>query len=220
MSSEVSIAIQDDPSGPAEPTVASAVNNLAASIRERTRKPEEKAKLWNSLEVVKLLISSLTPILVIVLGYYVSEIELGQSSLNAARERRATLLNAERIKSYDAIKDDLNRIDCFITNVGTWKAETPFTVIGYKRDADRVMYEDQGIWSEQTFAAYNAYMDAAFATFQGPGKDARIRTDWGEKEALLNWKKEWNSQLTGQEADNYKSAYDAMYKSFNRDITQ
>ncbi len=193
----------------AEASVGGAINNLAAAINGAAKGPRKKTDPWNSLELTKVVISALTPILVIIVGIFVARAEHRQDTLTSAR-----------IKSYDVIKDDLNRIHCFIADVGTWKEETPYTIIGYKRTVDREMYENRGIWSQKTFTAYTTYMDAAFATFQDSGTDARIQTDVYEKDNNSKWNKQWDPQLTGSEATNYRAAYDAMYKAFTDDIAR
>jgi len=184
------------------------INNLANSISSLAPKAEKKSD-WTGLEIAKLVISALTPILVVILGIYVSKVQ-----------HRNEVLATARVKSYDAIKEDLNRIHCFITDRGTWKEETPATVVGYKRVADREMYEEQGIWSPATMTAFLAYMDAAFTKERGSGLGAGINTTLDQKRNSPKWDDTWKTEITNQKSADYEKAYEAMYKAFAADITQ
>lgn len=207
------MSISDEPiphaTSPKDESLSAAISKLAVAIETTGKYSKNPAPVWNSLEVWKLIISAITPLLVLGLGISI-----------AHNQHRLEILATSRLKSYDLMKDDLNRIHCFILDVGTWKEETPEKVIGYKRAVDRVMFEDRGIWSEKTFAAYVDYMNAAFETYQGPGEDAHIRTSYVEKEYIPKWQKEWNNDLTGSIAPSYNAAFGKLYDSFLSDITQ
>ena len=191
---------------PESPFLSDAINNLAKAVSASAPKTEKKSA-WTSLEIAKLIVSGLTPILVLIFGI----------GITRSNDRHKTVID-ERIKSYDRIKEDLNRIHCFITDVGTWKEETPQTVVSYKRIVDREMYEEQGIWSKNTMQAYLAYMDAAFATNQGSGIDAKINATLSQKRNSPKWSDDWQTKITGQEADNYQDAYNKMYQAFFNDM--
>jgi hypothetical protein len=225
-----------EPSGiPAQDhSLSSALNNLASAIRE-TKESGPKQSNWNSLEITKLLLSSVTPVIGIALGYYVAVTEMQkqavvnerlaaeqiakQAEVSQRLQYEQVMLN-RRVKSYDTIKDDLNRIHCFILDIGTWKEETPDTVIGYKRAIDREMSENKDIWSPKTVSAYEAYMNAAFAPYQGAGKDAAIKTSADQKDANSKWRRTWDSRLTGTVDLEYRKAYDDLSQSFLADITR
>lgn len=192
----------------ADDSVGAALNNLASAIRATTEQPVKSDKMWTSLEVTKLIISTITPLVLLFLGIYVANIE-----------HHAEALTNARLRSYDTIKEPLNRIHCFILDVGTWKEETPDKVIGYKRALDREMHEEKAIWSRETFDAYIAYIDgAAFHIFGGVGKDAQIRTTAYQKRSIPNWSQDWEAHLTGSMAPNYEQAYDRLYGSLMRDL--
>lgn len=191
-----------------ETPVSKAIENLANAVAAAAKPREEKSE-WTRLEIMKLVISTITPLMILFLGIYVTN-----------SERHAEALTTARIKSYDTIKDDLNRIDCFVNDVGTWKDETPDKVIGYRRAIEREMYEEKGIWSKKTFDAFIEYMDhAAFHIYGGIGKDAQIRTTSDQKHSITGWNTEWDSQLTQEIDPNYKNAHDVLYESFIYDIT-
>jgi len=206
------IAKEKDMSTPADlpaadPSLSSAINNLASAIQAGRQTSEKPEKLWNSLESTKLIVSALTPILLLIVGIYVTQVEHHQEALTAAR-----------VKSYDTIKDNLNRIHCYVADRGPWKEETPDTVIGYKRAVDREMYEEKGIWSDATFAAYIRYTEAAFKMSRGPGQDPQIRSLTYQKSTLSTWKQDFADKFATPDPK-YQQAYDDMYKAFFHDIT-
>jgi hypothetical protein len=190
--------------------LSAAINNLASAIAAaNSPKPEKPECSWTSLEITKLIISTITPIVLLLLGIYV-----------ANSEHHAEALTNARLKSYDTIKEPLNRIHCFILDVGTWKEETPEKVIGYKRELDREMHEEKAIWSPETFDDYTAYIDgAAFHIFGGIGQDAQVRTTFEQKRTLPNWDQAWEAHLTGSTDPDYQQVYDHLYNSFMRDLT-
>jgi hypothetical protein len=198
-------------SSPATPepemSVSASIDNLTAAIVSTAKPTPDAQKKSNRIEIWKLIISGITPVLVAILTIFVARIG----------HQQETLTNA-RVKSYDVVKEDLNRIHCFIKDVGTWKEETPETVIAYKRLIDRERYEEQGMWSPKTMAAYLAYMNAAFATQQGSGLDARINTTLSQKRNSPKWADDWPGKITNAVPDNYQKAYDDMYKAYFADL--
>lgn len=156
---------------------------------------EELRSPWNSLEVAKLIASLLTPIAVVLIGYFVQQQLAGQNRSWQIQQRIAD----RRLQVYDAIRIDLNRIYCFVEDVGTWKEDNPETIVAYKRFLDGTMHSQRAIWQSDTFQTYLQYMDAAFEMYQGVGTDAKIKTT--DKEKLVGipgWKKEWGARLTGK----------------------
>jgi hypothetical protein len=126
-----------------------------------------------------------------------------------------------RLQVYDSIGRDLNRIYCFVQDVGTWKEDTPEKVIGYKRSIDGQMHAHRAIWPRDTFAAYVDYMDrSAFLIFQGVGSDPRIRTGDGQKRiGVVGWKSDWSAQLTGERDPNHRQKYERLVDLISRDLS-
>lgn len=175
---------------------------------------EERKSPWNSLEVVRLAASIMTPVAIVVIGYWV------QSTV-AERNRTWQLLERladRRMEVYDNIGEPLNRIYCYIEDIGTYKDETPDEVVDYKRTADRWMYMHEAIWSPDTFKAYTAYMDSAFRTHQGAVRDARIRSGTGQKELLDTWEGRWHDRFTGVPAADHRKNYEQLIQLISRDL--
>jgi hypothetical protein len=187
--------------------LSAALENMATAIRESNQKTAPVQKVWNSLEISKLVVSAVTSIAILLLGIYVANIE-----------HRASALTDARIKSYDAMKMNLNQIHCYVKDFGTWKESTPETIIKAKRELDTEMFSDQGLWSEDTFAAFKSYEETAFGPFRGSGLDASIKAPIGQKAGLPNWHQEWKDAFSDPDP-RYDSAYDNLYKYLMKDIT-
>ena len=185
--------------------------------------PDNQKSPWNSLEVAKLLV---TPVVVALLGYFV-QTQLAEQSRQTqellteqARSWQQNLrLTDRRLQLYDNIRLELNRIYCFVEDIGTWKQDTPETVLAAKRHVDTEMHSQRAIWSPETFEAYLAYMNSAFLTYTGFGKDAQIKTSVAEKQAgIKNWSPVWEQRLTGTKSLDHASNYNKLLNLLAKDM--
>lgn len=130
----------------------------------------------------------------------------------------------KRIEVYEKIAEDLNRIYCYVMDVGTFKGETPDTIIAAKRNVDKYMYIYQAIWSEDTFKTFNVYQDSAFVTQHGDaGEDARIRSKLFEKKAARenrnqSWTEDWDECFTEERDPAHREKYKELVKLLSRDL--
>jgi hypothetical protein len=164
---------------------------------------------WNSLEVANLIASLMTPAAIAYVGY------LLQGQL--AKQNRVV---ERRIDLYGTVGESLNRIYCFIEDIGDFRNDTPHTIIDHKRKVDGAMYSWQAIWPEDTFSAYNEYIDSAFEHYAGGiGQSARIRTIEAEKQAgIPNWVSGWSKLLTGECDPEHRARYRRLIDLILRDI--
>ena len=170
----------------------------------------------SGLRVLEVIAAYLVPITVGVLGYFV------QRALNVQQNRTASLsrLADRRMQIFDEIKEDLNRIYCFVEDIGSWKEDTPPTVIDRKRRLDRIMHTNKAIWSPAVFAAFESYLDAAFRTHQGPGLNARIQTASTEKmRGVPGWQEQhWDQALTGAVHPEHRVRYETLVAKLADDL--
>lgn len=177
--------------------------------------PNERKSPWNSLEIAKLCAGLLTPILIAFFGFLIQQ-QLAEQNRSWQSQQR---LANQRLQVYNGVRNELNRIFCFIEDVGSWKEDNPETVIGYKRTIDRVMYTNRAIWSPDTFQAYVDYMNSAFQTYQGVGADAKLRTtDLEKKVGIPGWNVDWSGRLTGVRDTEHKKRYDKLIDLMSRDL--
>lgn len=168
---------------------------------------------WTSLEIAKLAISTLTPLLVLVLGIRIN------NSVKAS-ERSSSL----RSDIYKAVGGDLNDIYSYLAFVGGWKYLTPAQVIERKRAVDKAMYSYKPFFSQELFATYDRFMHEAFAPFGGAGEDARVRSDISTEDGnrrlfATPWLPVWEDCFT-QECNKLeqRKAYDQFLKQLARDL--
>ena len=177
---------------------------------------DERKSPWNSLEIDKLCAGLLTPILVAWFGFLVQQ-QLAEQSRSWQSQQR---LADRRIQVYDSVRNERNRIYCFIEDVGSWKEDNPETAVGYKRMIDRAMHTNRAIWAADTFQSYLDYMNAAFETYQGVGTDAKLKTtDLEKKVGVPGWRPDWSGRLTGTRDTAHRKRYDKLVDLMSRDIS-
>lgn len=182
--------------------------------------PTLSRQLWNSLEMVKIAISLLTPLIVLLTGYILNA-KISEKTANDTKNNIKTTITANmRLGIYNDIRDKINRIYCFVQDVGTWKDDNPKTIIQYKRSIDSSISTTQGLWTASTLAAFKKYEESAFKSMIGVGIDAQIRTDDGQKKfAVPDWNENhWNERITHEIDPTHKEKYNILIKSMFKDI--
>jgi len=171
-----------------------------------------KPALWNNLEVAKLIVAIATPVAVVTAGFVLNQNLARQNDVRRSQE----ILLARRIDVYDKVAPNLDSIYCYIVDEGHWQEETPLSIFECKRTTDDLMHRNQAMWSADTFAAYQAYMNAAFDP-QGAGKGISIRANTDRKSHLQNWEDTWSYLFTAKDPEHQKK-YDALMRLFSRDL--
>lgn len=139
--------------------------------------------LWNSLEVAKIAVAALTPLMLLFLGHQFSENSRRQT-LEASRtaqvrsEQSAQFakLVEKRLELWDKLAIPLNDTYVYLVQVGHWKQLSERDVISRKRQTDALIYANRPFFSDRFFNAYNGFIDTAFEPYQGIGEDAKLRT--------------------------------------------
>ncbi len=168
---------------------------------------------WDSLEIAKLLASLVTPVLVLILGILIN------NSIKSGD--RAT---AWRSEIYKTVGGDLNDIYAYLAFIGAWKEMTPLDIIAKKRAVDKAMYVYGPFFSEELFRTYQTFMEEAFAPYQGPGLDARIRSaietgDGNRRVHGREWRAEWEDAFTKERNKSLqKEAYNQFLEQLARDL--
>ena len=123
----------------------------------------EQEKLWNSLEIAKILIGATTPLLVFFFGYQLSLDDKERTDRIAQFER----VTQKRLELWDEIAPDLNAIYSYLMYVGDWKELDADEVVEKKRQIDQVVYGYQPFFSQEFFEAYLAFSEASFEIRNG-----------------------------------------------------
>jgi hypothetical protein len=179
-----------------------------------------QAATWNSLEVVKLLVAALTPILVVVAGFWLNRrlrsLEQAQWSQQKVIERR--------IKAYDELARPLNQMFCFYCYVGGWKEFKPPDLVRMKRELDQTAHISAPLFNAEFLQRYDHLMDICFATFNKWGDDAKLRTlpDRREDAAGEEWSPSWSQCFVDREEasepEDVKKAYSELMAYLARAI--
>lgn len=177
---------------------------------------------WSSLELVKVLVSALTPLTVLGVGILVARVTRRVEDLRWANQQ----VIGQRLTLYADIGPKINQLLCFATFVGRWKELSPAQVLATKRDLDEILYANRPIFSQPLFSAYSAYMSALFAMYATVNGDALLRvpmqSQWGGDRRTLPW---WRADMTALFAvtgtstiEQVQQAHAQLEHAFRRDL--
>lgn len=147
------------------------------------------ASPWNSLEIAKLAIAILTPILLLGLGVLINtatrRVERAEWSNRKLIERRLDV--------YDAMAPLLNDLYCFFRLRGHFRDITPPDVVAIKRDLDKRFHVNRFLFEASFADRYESFIEACFLTFTGFGQPAKLRAVAArhEQERRASWQAEW-----------------------------
>lgn len=160
---------------------------------------------WNSLEIVKVAVSTLTPLAVLIIGVWITR---RQKQLDALREKQHLLQQRQldflqwtnqkviekRIAVFGELAPLLNDVYCFFMFVGGWKALKPPDVVAKKRQMDRIVHVNRPLFSNTFFDTYQAFIDACYLPYIAFGQDAQLRTSVVKHQEPYgdSWQIEWN----------------------------
>jgi hypothetical protein len=149
------------------------------------------ASTWNSLEIAKLIVAALTPILVAVAGFWINK---RLKSVEAAQWTQQKIVE-RRIAAYDQLAPGLNQLFCYFSYVGPWKTMEPPSVVALKRTLDECAYVNAPLFDPEFLRRYNDMMDGCFMSFVTWGQDAKLRTHYGRRQKAMakGWDKAWDA---------------------------
>jgi hypothetical protein len=144
---------------------------------------------WNSLEIVKLGFSALTPIALAILGFYIQRVTKRLENRQWTNQK----LIEKRLVIYDQIAPLMNDLLCYFTYVGCWKEMDPPAVVKMKRELDKRVYLAAPLFPEAFVSAYDAFAKACFSAYGQWGTDATLRTAPQNREKYHStaWQPEW-----------------------------
>ena len=174
--------------------------------------------LWNWLEVAKLLAGLLVPVALAICGVYIHRVTKRFEHV----QWRSQKLIEKRLAIYDDLAPLLNDLLCYFTYVGGWKELDPPSAVALKRTIDRKMYLAAPLFSEDFFAACMTFQNLCFATYNGWGQDASLRTSFERRRDARSkdWSAEWeacfSTEPTGPSL--VREAHRLVMEAFARDI--
>jgi hypothetical protein len=144
---------------------------------------------WNSLEVVKVVIAVLTPLLILGLGLVVNR---ASKRLEDAQWGNRKLIE-RRLDIYDSMAPKLNDLFCFFSLKGNFREVSPPAAVKRKRELDKLFFVNRFLFGEQFSAAYFRFFDLCFEHDAAVATDARLRTDPHKQKAEFGsgWDDSW-----------------------------
>jgi hypothetical protein len=155
-----------------------------SELEIKSLKKQTSLGLWNSLEVVKLIISLSVPILLFVITKQTND----RLKDIEAKEHETLLVNQSLLENnkriyehryllYQEVSLKLNHILCYFNYVGRWKELSPIQIIEDKRFCDERIYSNAILFSHEFVLEYRNFIRTAFKEFSGEGFDAKLKTD-------------------------------------------
>jgi hypothetical protein len=170
-----------------------------------------KARIWNSLELSKLIVGVFTPLSLLFISNQLSSSDQRRSDMaqqsektRAEQSARFERVAEQRTWLWQDLGPNLNDIYAYLMYVGRWKQMKAHDIVTAKRDADRVFYANRPFFSEKFVREYEAFMNASFQMFNSMGEDAKPRTTSTYRQ------KEDTSVISGDENS------DAVHASYYR----
>ena len=169
--------------------------------------------MWNSLDIVKLIISALTPIIGGIIAWRLAKI---RTELNNRQWTNQKVIE-KRLDFYERVLPALNDMYCFFTFVGNWKELTPPEIIQKKRFLDKQFHVFAHLFSQNIIKEYDTFIHSCFATHTGWAQDAKIMTEFEQRKVLKNWDDQWD-QLFVPEMTTPKSSFKEHYQKLVKAI--
>jgi hypothetical protein len=121
---------------------------------------------WTSLEIAKLAVSVVTPLLLVGIGFVINR---GVQRIENVEWGNRKLIE-RRISLYDEMAPKLNDLYCFFACVGAFREIDPPTALKRKRELDRSFHVNRFLFSPDLAAKYGSFMDAGFETYHRRGQ--------------------------------------------------
>ncbi|MCK9900148.1 hypothetical protein CC117_12585 [Parafrankia colletiae] len=178
---------------------------------------------WTGLEVAQLAATTLVPVSVAGIGFWISQIT---KRLEANQWLNQQLVE-RRIIFVDAVSARLNDLYCYYLWIGGWKEISPAEIITWKRELDRTFNINRPFLTQSCLDSYQAFIRTLFETYAAPGRDALLRTTIrspnGDRSAAYprTWQASWNAMFARSgEADHAKviARYDDLIHELGRQV--
>jgi len=146
-----------------------------------------KAKVWNSLEICKLLAAIAMPVVVVAIGCFAwiaqrtiverwERDQAEQRQLVEADIKVRDKVREVRLAIYREAAPLINDIISYHFYVGQWKDWRPEDVIHKKRQLDRLLYSHRPLLTPTFFGLYHDFMRLTFRGAWNFHGESRIRT--------------------------------------------
>jgi hypothetical protein len=170
------------------------------------------------LELAKLGVAALTPIMTGVLGILI--VRMG-TKLDVTKQLHQELLR-KRLHLFEDLAPQINDIYCFFQAVGHWAELNPEEIIKRKRAIDRSIAVNRYLFHSSFWSTYQRFEAAHFDMFGAAGQAARLRLDVDHARKLLGdrFKPEWLAFMSAQPGshEEQKDAYHALMRGLGDEM--
>jgi hypothetical protein len=173
--------------------------------------------LWNSLEIVKILIAIISPLVIAFIGYKINSILL---KIEKTQWINKTVVEW-KIKIYEDITPDANDIYCFFMYIGDWKRISPLEIVEKKRRLDKVINLSSPIFSDRVKESYDNFIDSCFEEFRGKGLDLGLKTGFDSRKTYADsWNIEWEGLFVDNKTprEKIKQSYELFVRNLSKDL--
>lgn len=180
--------------------------------------------VWSTLEIVKLIVSALTPLAVVALAFQVTK----ATKRLEARQWASQKLVEKRIALLSEALPELNDLRCYFAWVGNWKELSPRDILQRKRSLDRLFYANQPFFQPATVEAYERFSAMVYKTYSAPGRNAQLRTGPTSRNGKRSeayghgWDPRWNAYFAAEgdrtAPEKVTAAYNALLRQFSADV--
>lgn len=177
----------------------------------------ETQSVWNSLEIFKLIVAAITPIVVGILVWKLNE----AIKRFEHRQWRNQKLIEKRLEVYDKIAPKMNDLLCYFTYVGCWKDLAPDEVVKMKRQLDKEVYLAMPLFSPEFFSSCMDFMNLCYETYTGVGQNAKLRTKFEQRgKGNSEWSASWDQIFSKDVSDpkEIRQAYKRIINCFSEEI--
>jgi hypothetical protein len=170
------------------------------------------------LEVAKLGIAALTPLMTGLIGLLV--LHLG-TKLDVTKQLNHELLK-KRLALFEDIAPKLNDLFCFYQAVGHWAELSPEEVIRRKRAIDRSIQVNRYLFRSDFWDEYQRFEKAHFDMFAAVGQPARLRLDLKHMRERMgdSLKSEWMPLVSSHPGDSreQREHYQALMRILGNEV--
>lgn len=176
--------------------------------------------VWNTLEIAKLLVSALTPLLLLLIGLWINRSLKRLEYLQWTNQK----VTEKRIAVFEELAPLLNDLLCYFTFVGCWKDLNVPEIIERKRKMDRIVHVNAPLFSKEFSDRYHDFIEACYSTYSGWGKDAKLRTLPERRKAAAGgaWKPEWDGYFADakdcSDPKVVRSKYETLMSCFSEEL--
>jgi hypothetical protein len=177
------------------------------------------ASTWNSLEIAKLGVAFMTPVLLFAVGLVVTRAARRFESDRWISQK----VIERRIELHKEISPKLNDLLCFLLCIGHFREISPPQAVATKRALDRLFHQNEQLFSTSFREHYDAFINSGFQTWNNVGESAkikasarRLRQEWG----VDGWDASWDDYFAPGPWDprDQKKRYEALMEEFAAEL--